>query len=272
MTLTVRVTPGTVVTGVGSGSHRRYGQPRMALSPSTLLGCDGDFLFRGWTVATEWVLHLVTDRLESRLPLAEAVAEAVRGGVDAVQVREKGRPAAEVLEAALTMVALGSCLVLVNDRVDVTLASGAAGVHLPARGLPLEAARRLLPAPDGWLVGVSVHSLEEAQAAAAGGADYVTFGHVLPTGSKPGLPPRGVQELARVVREVPIPVLAIGGIDASNVADVLSTGCAGVAVIRSVLQSEDPCRAVAELRAAGARARGRPRHPLVRGGGRSRGL
>ena len=212
-----------------------------------------------------FVLHLVTDRLESRLPLEAALRQATAGGVDAIQVREKGRPAQEVLAATAAALAAGAGQVLVNDRADVALASGATGVHLPARGLPVDTARRLLPRADGWLVGASVHSVAEAQAAAAAGADYVTFGHVFQSDSKPGLPPQGTGALRRVVEAVPVPVLAIGGIEPGNVAAILETGCAGVAVIRSVLAAEDPRRAAAALSAAMAAARGRPRHAFPTG-------
>jgi thiamine-phosphate pyrophosphorylase len=215
----------------------------------------------------DFVLHLVTDRLESRLPLGRAVAAAVRGGVDAVQVREKGEPADAVLRATQEVIeavatAGRRALVLVNDRTDVALAAGADGVHLPARSLPAAAARRLLPAAEGWVLGVSVHSVEEARAAVAGGADYVTFGHVFATGSKPGLPSRGLAALAEVVAAVPVPVLAIGGIGPDNVRAVLETGCAGIAVIRALLHAADPERAAAELKEAMARTPGRPRRPL----------
>lgn len=209
-------------------------------------------------------LHLVTDRLESRLALAAAVAAAVRGGVDAVQVREKGEPAERVLAAAVEALAAvaGRARVLVNDRVDVALAAAADGVHLPARGLPVAAARALLPRAAGWLVGVSVHSVEEARAAVADGADYVIYGHVFPTGSKPGVPSRGLRALGEVVAAVPAPVLAIGGIGLDNAAAVLETGCAGLAVIRALLQEADPEAAAAALREAMGRCRTRPRVPF----------
>lgn len=210
-----------------------------------------------------FALHLVTDRLESRLDLPHAVAAAVRGGVDAIQVREKGQPAEVALRTAEEVRrATPRALVLINDRADVALAAEADGVHLPAKGLPPSVVRKLLPVANGWLLGVSVHSVQEAQAAVADGADYVTFGHIFPTGSKPGLPSRGLEALAEVVAAVPAPVLAIGGITAANVGPVLQTGCAGVAVIRALLQEADPERAAARLREAMARTQARPRHVL----------
>ena len=215
------------------------------------------------------VLQLVTDRLEARLPLEEAVARAVLGGVDLVQVREKGAPADTVLRAVRQALSAcdGSAAVVVNDRVDVAMAARAAGVHLARRSLPPDLARTLLPASEGWLVGVSVHSVEEARAAAEAGADYVTFGHVFPTGSKPGLPPRGLADLASVVAAVTLPVLAIGGIGPENVAAVLATGCAGVAVISAVLGAADPGAAAGALRRA-MDAAGRPPAHALRVAGR----
>ncbi len=196
------------------------------------------------------VLQLVTDRQEARGDLGPLAAAAVRGGVDVVQVREKGRSAQDVLAAVREVqqaLADLPAMVLVNDRADVALAVGAHGVHLPGRGLPVAVARRLLPRQGGRLVGVSVHSLAEARQAAAG---------------KPGLPAAGLDALAAVVAAVDVPVLAIGGIDAQSVGRVLSTGCAGVAVIRALLQERDPERAARELRAAMDRVARRPRRAL----------
>ncbi|MCL5046186.1 MAG: thiamine phosphate synthase, partial [Actinobacteria bacterium] len=149
---------------------------------------------------------------------------------------------------------------LVNDRLDVALAAGADGVHLAKRSLPPAAVRPLLR--PGMILGCSVHSLEEAVAAAEGGAGYLTFGHVYPTSSHPGQPPRGVSELARVVRAVPVPVLAIGGITPDNAGPVLATGCAGIVVISAILSESDPARAARVLREAVDSFHHRPRFPF----------
>jgi len=100
------------------------------------------------------------------------------------------------------------------------------------------------------LVGRSVHEPEEALRAAEAGADYVTFGHVFPTNSKPGLPPRGIQMLADIVAALDVPVLAIGGINAANLNEVLATGCAGIALISAILSAKEPRQAARELRTA----------------------
>lgn len=220
----------------------------------------------------EFVLHVVTDRARQTLSLTDAVVASLRGGADVVQLREKRTPALEVYELCRRLreqcEAAGVRLPLVvNDRVDVALAVDAVGVHLAAKSLPVAAVKRIL-SRAGWrgLVGRSVHSLEEAVAAAQDGADYVTFGHVYASESHPGLPPRGVRELARVVETVDVPVIAIGGIDVHNVAPVLETGCAGIAVIGAVVGQADPAAAAARLKEAMAKVQVRPRHAFPRAG------
>lgn len=208
-------------------------------------------------------IHLITDRKKTRGDLSRMVRAALAGGVDRIQVREKSAPARVLYDAALELlphVEEAGASLLVNDRVDVALACGAAGVHLAARSLPPDAARRLLG--EGPLLGCSVHSLREAREAAEAGADYVTFGHVYPTSSKPGLPPRGLVELAEIVESVEVPVLAVGGIDESNVGEVLSTGASGVAVISTISEAPDPRLAAARLRRATLDSPSHPRHVL----------
>ncbi len=122
----------------------------------------------------------------------------------------------------------------------MALAVGAAGVHLAGQSLPVAAAVRV--AGQRLLVGRSVHDLEEARGAARDGADYLTFGHVFPTASHEGVPPRGLAQLAEIVQAVELPVLAIGGITARNLDQTLATGCAGIAVISAILADANPAR------------------------------
>lgn len=196
-------------------------------------------------------LQLITDRRAAKRALESSVERALSGGVDSVQVRDKGAPAADVLASVLEIQRGARAYpvrVLVNDRIDIALATRAHGVHLAARSLPPTVARGLL---EPWqLLGVSVHSVEAAVIAARAGADYVTFGHVFPTWSHEGEPPRGVATLAEVVAAVDVPVLAIGGITAERVAEVLATGCAGIAVISAILSADDPAPAAGALRQA----------------------
>lgn len=205
-------------------------------------------------------LQVITDRRAAKRGLAAAVEAALGAGVDSVQVRDKGAPAAELHASALEIARLvraTDARLLVNDRVDVALAVRAHGAHLAAKSLPPDVARGLL---EPWqLLGVSVHSVEAAVAAARAGADYLTYGHVYPTWTHAGEPGRGVQALAAVVAAVEVPVLAIGGIDARRVGEVLATGCAGIAVISAVLSAEDPGGAAASLRAALDAVEARPR-------------
>lgn len=186
---------------------------------------------------------------------------ALDGGVDWVQLRDKSGSAASMFTDATVLVPLveevGAHLA-VNDRLDVALGAGAHGVHLAGQSLPVDAAVRL--ASNRILVGRSVHGLDEAKQAASAGADYLTFGHVFPTTSHPGLPPRGLAELSQIVQEVEIPVLAIGGVTVDNLDDVLATGCAGIAVISAILADADPRWAAAQLRTALDNSPHQPKH------------
>jgi thiamine-phosphate pyrophosphorylase len=138
---------------------------------------------------------------------------------------------------------------LINDRLDVALALDAAGVHLAGHSLPTAQARHLLGPQK--LIGVSTHSPAEAQQAATEGADFIVFGPVFTTPSKMAYgPPQGLQQLATVVRQVTIPVLAIGGIDQTNLPQVMATGAHGVAMIRAVLAAANPYEAARRLHTA----------------------
>ncbi|MGC4192660.1 MAG: thiamine phosphate synthase [Thermomicrobiales bacterium] len=189
------------------------------------------------------------------------VHAAMQVGLDSVQVRGPKSSAREMLAAAQRLLPCASdhgVVISVNDRADVALALlptqhatrdglvPPVGAHLGARSLPVALARRHLSLP---FVGVSVHSVEEGIAAANDGADYVTFGHIFPTASHPEEPPVGLERLRELAGAVEIPVLAIGGIDATNVREVLHAGAAGIAVISAVLNAPDPTAATAELRA-----------------------
>jgi thiamine-phosphate pyrophosphorylase len=213
-------------------------------------------------------LHLITEPKRSFAELLAAVRQAVAGGVDWVQLRDKSasalamhRQAAELMLPLPLGEGRGEGFKLsINDRLDVALACGAAGVHLAGQSLPVADAAAL--AGGRLLVGRSVHGLDEALAAARDGADYVTFGHVFPSTSKPGLEPRGIAQLAEIVQAVDVPVLAIGGVNPTNLDQVLATGCAGIAVISAILSAADPGQAAAELRRALDASPHRPRRPF----------
>lgn len=208
-------------------------------------------------------LHLVTAprRGPDAVNQLSAIARALDGGVDCVQLRDRTASAASLFAQAQQLLGVTrqhAARLAINDRLDVALAVEADAVHLAAQSLSVDATVRL--AAGRLLIGRSVHSLAEAVAAAEAGADYVTFGHVFPTTTHPGLPPRGLAELAQIVEAVEVPVMAIGGITADNLADVLATGCAGVAVISAILSDPDPCRAASRLREGLNRSSVQPRH------------
>jgi thiamine-phosphate diphosphorylase len=214
-------------------------------------------------VAEQFQLHLITDRRRCTGDLPETVRRALTGGVDWVQVREKSAPALETYALALRVRdacrEVGAGLI-VNDRIDIALAIAADGVHLGKKSLPPAVVRPLL-AP-GQLLGVSVHSLEEAVGAVRAGADYLTFGNVFATDSHPGAPAKGVVVLRTIVEMLDVPVLAIGGVTPENVTEVLAAGCAGVAVIGAILAAADPAAAAARLRDALHSQAFQPRHPF----------
>jgi len=193
-------------------------------------------------------LTLITDRSLCRsLSLEEAVARAVAGGVNVVQLREKDLAAAQLVPLAdrLRAITQGKALLIVNGRLDVALLCAAAGVHLPEKGPSVAATRRL--AGDRFIIGRSVHSAEEAMKAEEEGADYVQVGAIFPTRSHPGLSPAGPALLESVAVRVTIPIVAVGGITAENVGQVMQAGARGAAVISAILDSPSPAAAARRL-------------------------
>lgn len=193
-------------------------------------------------------IHLVSQgdmNLESLL----AIAAGVHPFVDFIHLREKRITAKELLRLVEEMAEHGVPLgkMIVNDRLDVALASGTGGVQLAGHSLPATAARRLAP---GIRLGCSVHSPEEAALAAREGADFCLYGHVYASASKPGLPARGVGGLQAAVRACPVPVIAIGGIGPELAGEVLRTGAAGFAVLSGICGAEDPVSAARAYREA----------------------
>ena len=189
------------------------------------------------------------------------IRAAAAAGVDWVQIREKDLSGRELLGLTREAVASGGGMtrVIVNDRADVALAAGAAGVHLGRESLEAQDVVRWCRvgnAPADFLVGVSCHSLEEARAAESAGATYIFFGPVFDTPSKRGMgEPQGVARLGEICRGVAIPVLAIGGVSERNAADCIRAGAAGLAAIRMFQEARDVAAmkdVVDRLRALGA--------------------
>ena len=192
--------------------------------------------------------------------LVAAVEAAVSGGANAVQLREKDLTASELsaLARRLREVTRGRALLIVNGPLEVAVAVGAGGVHLP-EGAPMPLRPR-----EGFLVGRSVHSLEAGRRAEAEGADYVVAGPVYATRSHPGVEPAGLALIEEIAGTVRLPVLAIGGVDAGRVGEVVRAGASGVAVISAVFAQPAEGGAAAEalrraLDAAWSDARAAPR-------------
>jgi thiamine-phosphate pyrophosphorylase len=182
----------------------------------------------------------ITDRrsLPPGSALIDRIAANLNAGVDWVQIREKDFSARDLLDLTVQVLSLPNphgSKILVNTRVDVALAAGAAGAHLPA-GSPAPRVWREIT-PRGFLIGVSCHTLDELRAAEDQGADYAVFGPVFAPRSKgTAVKPRGIEGLTQAVRAVRIPVLALGGITAANAQDCVQAGAAGIAAI-SLYQS-----------------------------------
>ena len=199
--------------------------------------------------------YLVTQASLSGDRDTETVVDAaLAGGVDVVQLREKGRPARERVALARRLresTAAAGVPLIVNDRVDVAVAADADGVHLGDDDLPVPAAREQL-GPDA-VIGRSVSTVSEAREAVAAGADYLGVGAVFETSSKDvdddeeGI---GTERVRAVADAVDVPFVGIGGIDADNAADVVAAGADGVAVISAITAADDPEAATRELDAA----------------------
>ena len=174
-------------------------------------------------------------------PLLDAV---LAGGCRVVQLREKIVPLSDLYPVALALrrrCREAGCLFIVNDRVDLALAVEADGVHVGQDDLPAREARRLLR--PGMILGVSTHDESQARRARDDGADYVAVGSMFPTGSKTGFRLVGPDLLRRVRPEIPVPLVAIGGITVDNVAEVIRAGADAVAVISAVCAASDPAAA-----------------------------
>jgi thiamine-phosphate pyrophosphorylase len=204
-------------------------------------------------------LYVILDRTATRGRELPAVLDAVlAGGCRMVQLREKELSPADGYPLALALARrcreAGAALI-VNDRADLALAVGAAGVHVGQDDLPAAAARRVLR-PD-QILGVSTHDPGQARRAVQDGADYVAVGSMFPTGSKAGFQLVGPDLVRRIRSEIPGPLVGIGGITEENLADVIRAGADGVAVIAAVCGAPDPAAAtrnlLARIRAASAR-------------------
>ena len=210
-------------------------------------------------------LYVILDRGAARgRDLADLLEAVIAGGCRMVQLREKEWPAGRLLPLAERLrarCAAAGVTFVVNDRLDLALAVGADGVHLGQDDLPARAARPLLR--GGMILGVSTHSLAQARAAQADGADYVAVGSMFATRSKADFQLVGPDLIRKLRAEIRVPLIGIGGITHDNVREVIGAGADGVAVISAVGAADDP-RAATErfltlIRAARDLTASRPR-------------
>jgi thiazole tautomerase (transcriptional regulator TenI) len=183
-------------------------------------------------------LHIIST---GKQPLDQfvAICARVHPYVDAIHVREKMKTAREISEFLTALIKQGvpPRKIIVNDRIDVAVVFGVKGVQLAHHSLSVRKVKHHFPSLS---IGCSVHSIAEAMEAEESGADYCIYGHVFATGSKVGVPPRGIESLRSVVNHVNIPVIAIGGIHSNNAEQVLKAGAQGIAVMSAVFFADDP--------------------------------
>lgn len=194
---------------------------------------------------SEKKLYLVTnsDSFESEDEFLDAVASALEGGVDIVQLREKKMGASKVLELGRKVKLLCSqydATFIVNDRIDIAAILEADGVHLGQDDLDVKSAREILGA--NAIVGISTHEPNHALKAVEDGADYIGVGPVFATPTKQGKTPVGLEYVKWASDNIQIPFFAIGGIDGENISQVVEAGATKVAVVRAIINAKSPCK------------------------------
>ena len=200
----------------------------------------------------DYSIYLVTDDgcLQGR-ELLDCVREALEGGVTLVQYRAKTASSAEMYAEALQLKALCDSFnvpLIINDRLDIAMAVGAAGVHLGQDDLPCAAARKILG--EDYIIGVSAHNPAEAKAALQSGADYLGCGAVFGTATKADVKKLGTEGLMAICREKGLPVVGIGGVTADNYREVRAAGADGAAIVSGILAQPDisaTVRAIAKV-------------------------
>lgn len=201
-------------------------------------------------------LFMITDPDDRRDVMLEHIHAAIRGGASHILLRRPKAASGELYNLSTTISPRfregATWSVVVHERVDVAIAAFAQGAHLTPGSIPGGPAKGLLGSDR--LLGVSVHKTGQAVSAMLQQADYVMFGHVYESESHPGQPGRGLDALREVVQAISLPVIAVGGITAERVDDVLAAGASGVAVIRAISRAADPEAATRELRSALDRA------------------
>lgn len=189
----------------------------------------------------DYSIYLVTDDgcMQCRA-LIDCVREALEGGVTLVQYRAKTASSAEMYAEALQLKALCDSFnvpLIINDRLDIAMAVGAAGVHLGQDDLPCAAARKILG--EDYIIGVSAHNPAEAKAALQSGADYLGCGAVFGTATKADVKKLGTDGLAAICKAKGLPVVGIGGVTANNYREVRAAGADGAAIVSGILAQPD---------------------------------
>ena len=196
-------------------------------------------------------LYFVCDRRPGGRPWRDVLTAALAGGVDVFQLRDKTADDDALLAAAAEardLCARADALFLLNDRPDLAAACGADGVHVGQDDMRVDRARKLVG--DDAIVGLSTHSMQQAQAGSRSGADYIAVGPVHATPTKEGRPAIGVGPIKYASVHVSVPWFAIGGLDAGNVGAVVKAGARRIVVVRAIAEAEDPEAAARALRAA----------------------
>ncbi len=198
----------------------------------------------------DYSLYLVTDRMRmSTRTLGEAVEQAVIGGCTLVQLREKDISALDFYALALEIKKITDRYgipLIINDRIDIAMAAGAAGVHIGQQDIPADIARKVIG--KDMLLGVSVSSAAEAIDAVKAGADYLGVGAMFPTGTKPDAGFVSMEELGRIRKAVDIPIVVIGGISRENAMLFRPMGVDGLAVVSAVIAQPDIKKSAADLK------------------------
>ena len=207
---------------------------------------------RNVTACSAWRLYVIIDRRAvGSSDLVEVAAAAIRGGADVLQLRDKAAPPSQLIEEGKRLLPLARAAgipFIINDHADIAAFIGADGIHVVQEQLPAQEARRLLG--PGRLIGKSTHSLEQALAAEAEGADYLGFGPIFPTPTKPDYDSVGTALISTVARQVRLPLVCIGGIDDATIGQVVEAGATCVAVVRAVCRAPDPEAAACMLKNA----------------------
>jgi thiazole tautomerase (transcriptional regulator TenI) len=195
-------------------------------------------------------IHVITDGKQTVEDVITRILM-IHKEADYIHIREKSKTASEIMKIVSALLDKGvpRRKLVINDRLDVALLHHIPNVHLPGHSFSIEKVKEFAPT---LRIGCSVHSLDEAMECERAGADYVLFGHVFPTESKAALSPRGVKQLADICQHLQIPVIAIGGIVPDTIPKLNGVKLSGIAVMSYVIGSEDPARAIQNIRKAQA--------------------